>query len=290
MATKKKSPALRPGSIGQRWASGQPPYKPFTPYAPPPLPSGSYDPALDAQLGAANRGLGDLQGDAATNAQRLQNDYGLQQDQINLGASRGRADYQQQLDRGLADYQTSFDRGSQDYQSQVGLLQRSYQQLQNRQAQDAAASGVRGGAALQAAAKRAANMAIDRNPLDTAWQRAQQDIATGRDRLTTDVGTGMSRLTQDSSNQLGALGLQFQRQSTDASTALSRAEREGSQFGIDVQAQKAFQAAQSGYVAPAAPKNQGVGPLGNPYKIVRQGAYDVYVRPNGTVAKRVKRK
>jgi hypothetical protein len=75
---------LPPNSFASRVAAAQRPrFKPFKPYQAPPLPSGSYDPALDAQLGAANRGLGDTQADYATQAQRAQIDYGLQQDQIN---------------------------------------------------------------------------------------------------------------------------------------------------------------------------------------------------------------
>jgi hypothetical protein len=258
---------LPPNSFASRVAAAQRPrFKPFKPYQAPPLPSGSYDPALDAQLGAANRGLGDTQADYATQAQRNQIDYGLQQDQINLGKTRG-----------LQDLTTGFNRGNQDLDRSVMLLQRSYSQLQNRQAQDAAAAGVHGGAALQAAAKRAENMAIDRQPLDT--QRA---------RLGEDYATGTSRLNEDTSSQLGQLGIGYQRSTDDASTALARAQREGGQFGIDTQAQKAFQAAQSGYEAPAGPKNEFVGPKGNPYRIVRRGGVDYYVRPDGSVAKKRK--
>jgi hypothetical protein len=97
------------------------------------------------------------------------------------------------------------------------------------------------------------------------------------------------RLNEDTaSSQLGQLGIGYQRSTDDASTALARTQREGGQFSIDTQAQKAFQAAQSGYEAPAGPKNEFVGPKGNPYRIVRRGGVDYYVRPDGSVAKKRK--
>lgn len=319
-------PALAPGGIGARFqaAQQQPTSQPFTPYQAPPLPSGFYDPNLDAQLAAAQRGLGDTTQDYATQASRNQIDYGLQQDAINLNQSRGLADYQTNYDRGsqdlttgynrnsqdlttnfnrgsqdlntgysrgTQDLNTGFSRGNEDLDRSVMLLQRSYSQLQNRQSQDAAAAGVSGGAALQAAAKRAANMAIDRQPLDTSRARLGQDYTTNTSRLgedyrtntsrlgedyTTNSGrlgedystnssrlgqdfaTGTGRLTQDTANQLGQLGIGYQRTTDDAATALARAQREAGQFGIDTEAQKAFQVAQSGYVPPPPPKKRAV--------------------------------
>jgi hypothetical protein len=93
-------------------------------------------------------------------------------------------------------------------------------------------------------------------------------------------------LNEDTSSQLGQLGIGYQRSTDDASTALARAQREGGQFGIDTQAQKAFQAAQSGYEAPAGPKNEFVGPKGNPYRIVRRGGVDYYVARTGRSRRR----
>lgn len=307
----------------------------FTPYSPPPLPSGSYDPAIDAQLGAAQRGLGDLVGDYNVNQSRAGVDYGLQQSQLvqqrdrgyqdiassyNRGLqdyrtslSRGNEDNQRTYDYGTADYNTQLSRGGEDYNRSVGLLQRSYQQLQNRQAQSISAAGLRGGASLQAAAKRAANEAIDRQPLDTGWQRQQQDIGTGKSRLLDayntnwsrmqqdystgtgrlgeDFNTNNLRLSQDSDYQIGSLGLQYQRSTDDAATQLLRAQREAGQFGVDTEAEKAFAAGLSGYVAPGRgdkggiPQNEHVDANGNHYQTFDQGGVRYYVRPDGSVIK-----
>lgn len=192
-------------------------FLPFRPYKPPPVPTGSYDPALDAQLGQSQRGLGDLVQDTETAGTRDTVDYASQQ-----------GDITQTRDRQFAD----IDR-------QVGLLQRGYAQLGGRQTESVNKAGVLGGGALlQAAAKRQANETIDRQPLDTQRARVGQDANTALERLALEMAP------PSADSPLG--GRRFQ----DRGTALTRAQREGSQFGIDVNAQRLFQASQAGYVPP----------------------------------------
>jgi hypothetical protein len=278
------------------------------------LPAGTYDPALDAQLGQASRGFGDLQQDAATQFGRATVDYGLGRENILRQQGYGLADLGTQESRGYQDLDTQFSRGNdtldtqfsrgredldrsvgrsrqdlerqrgyegEDYSRNVGLLQRSYDQLANRQRQGRAAMGVlSGGAALQAASKRAANQQIERQPLDTGHQRFQEgfntewsrlgedydrtrgrlgddydrsrrylgeDVGTARTRLGEDTALGRQRLNEGAGADLGMLGLNYLRGTTDANQALARAGRENAQFGLDVNSQKAYQAALSGY-------------------------------------------
>jgi hypothetical protein len=179
---------------------------------------------LEAARAAAQRGLGDTLQASETQATRDLTDYGTSRDRILQGQQRG------QQDIGL----------------QVSALQRSYQNLQARQSDQINASGLSGGAALQAAAKRQANEGIAMQPLDIAQQR----------------------LGQDTANQLGDLALNYAppgadlplggRRAQDRSTALATAQRENAQFGIDTQSEMAYQAAGSGYVAPQRGEKGGI--------------------------------
>jgi hypothetical protein len=188
--------------------AGKSPFSPFRPYKPPPIPTGLYDPALDAQKRAAGRGYGNLQDDTSLAGARSAEDFGFGQYQLDQARSRE----------------------NQDYQTNVARLTKGYQDLGTSQEERANAYGVvpGGGAILQAAAKRAANEQTDRGVLDTTHSRALQEI-------------------QDS---LGQLGVNFDRGVTDRTTALTRAGVENTNFGLDIAAQKAFQAGQVGYAAP----------------------------------------
>ena len=212
---------------------------------PPPPPTGSYDPSLDAAEAAAHRGYGDLQQDVGLAGSRAGQDYGI----------------------GIADLDQAKTRGLQDYTTNTSLLQRSFQQLAASQQEQANAAGVlRGGAALQSAAKRAENQGIQQTALNTGWSRQQQDIKSQVDRL----------------------GLDFQRGVADRTTALTRAGREDRRFGVDTSTQKSWQAAQAGYVPPGRGEPGGI--ARNEYKDAK-GAYRVQtiggrkakVRPDGSV-------
>jgi hypothetical protein len=215
-------------------------WKGFIPYVAPKPPTGSYDPALDAQQRASQRGLGDVRMDTATANTRSLNDWTF--------ASEGIARDEQ--------------RGNQDLDWQVNLLNRSYQQLARRQGEGARAAGVlSGGIALQAAAKRAENLAVDRTPLDVNRARLTEDAGLARTQLKTDYDRGVE----------------------DRTTGLGRAEREGTMFGLDVDEQKAFQATQYGWDPGKAPGNQGVGKKGVPYIDRREGDYIVRYDQSGNV-------
>lgn len=264
-------------------------------------PVGYYDPSIDAQVGAAGRGLLDLQQDIGTQNVRDTVDYGVQRDAIGRSFDRGvedlgtqRAGVQRGYDRGvqdenlgygrgLTDLQTSRSRGDEDYQRSVQMLTRQYGQLAGAQRQAQSRAGVvRGGAMLQAAAKRTENQAIDRQPLDTNYQRFTSDntLAQGRlgedhtrilgrlgeDRDTAFAGldTAGRRLGEDRDLGLGALALEMAppdasnpfggRRFQDRTTQVTRAGRENTQFGLDAETQRQYQAAGMNWVPPTTSK------------------------------------
>jgi hypothetical protein len=201
----------RTGTAAQRALfRAQAPRRP-RPYVPPRPPAGSYDPSLDAAREAAERGYGDLRQDIETAGTRANVDYGLGREAI------GR----------------DFGRFEEDYQRNTGLLKQSFERLATRQAEGMNAAGVlNGGAAIQAAQKRAANQAQQQAQLDLARTRAVEDRDLG----------------------YGQLDLGYQRGGIDRTRTLERAGRENTAFGLDTGAQIAFQAAQSGWVPPKRPR------------------------------------
>lgn len=261
----------------------------FDPYSPI-VPAGTYDPALDSQLGAAQRGYGNLQEDAATQSTRTLADLTFGQAQIGQGYDRNVFDLTTSRDRGLADIGTSRTRGTEDYNRNVQMLQRSYERLGGRQQEQINAAGVlKGGAILQAAAKRKANEAIDRQPLDTNYQRFGQDLDTQTGRLNQDYGTQFTRLGEDRATSLSQLALGASRGQEDLATQLRRGGVELGQYGLDIGQQKLYQAMQTGYVPPTKASNEFSGPQG-PYRVVREGDYNVRYDPSGRVISRTKRK
>jgi hypothetical protein len=142
----------------------------FTPETNPP--PGTYDPSIDAQVRAGQRGYGDLQQDTDIANQRGEDDFLL-----------GSGELQKQLQRQLADAATSRTNQHADYETGIADLIRGYTRQGVSQAEHANAAGVvgTGGALQQALEKRTANLAHDRAPLDTNEQRAQSeyDLYTG---------------------------------------------------------------------------------------------------------------
>lgn len=240
--------AQRQGNINATLAAGNSPFQPFKPYQPPD-PAGYYDPALNAQQGAANRGYGDTQDDISLAGTRAGADYGLQLGQL-------------QTQEGNENY---------DYKRNTDLLARATAQLGRQQGEKARQYGVTsGGIALLSAAKRQDNQRLQQQSLDTAHSRS----ITGLD------------------DQIGLLGVNYNRGITDRTTTLSRAGRENTQFGVDTTKEKAYQADQAGYIAPAAPKGQlgGVISSGVPRRTATVGGYTYTYDATGKILgkKRIK--
>ena len=80
-------------------------------------------------------------------------------------------------------------------------------------------------------AKRNENKAIARQPIDTGFARFNQDSSQAETRLNEDKGLA-----------LGDLDRGFLRGTDDAAIGLARAGRENTQFGLDANAQRFYQA------------------------------------------------
>lgn len=214
-------------------------FKPFhAPAAPPP---NTYDPALDSQLHASQRGLADLQQDTERTGERNLSDYLL---------ARGNAIRQQS--EGVADINRN-----------ITALNTRYGQLGHQQQLAAAAAGVaqpgpQGGALLAGMQKRTRNLALDRQPLDIQKTRLQQGTARG----------------------LGQLGINYRRSVEDSQSAMARARREGTFFGQDISAQRFYQARSGGYVPPTAPRGEFTR-HGLTYRVAGAGGRRIYTLPSG---------
>lgn len=251
-----------------RKSRGQDPFRPglrtapFKPTVVPKRPpSGTYDPALDAQERAAGRGFGDLQQDTGRDQGRLTEDFAL-----------GVRDVEQSFGRGRDDLATALQRGEQDYGSSTQNLVRSYGRLGDAQAQQAQQAGVVGGGTLAAALRaRQENQGLEQGVLDTGIGRFREDNARSLGRITEDRDQGVGRLT-----------LGHQRGQDDLATNLGRGGRENTAFGQDVAEQRFFQAGQTGWQMPKPGRWEGKDAKG-PFRIRRLNGRRVKVRPNGTI-------
>ena len=235
-------------------------------------PPGTYDPAIDAQIGQSNRGLQDLLSSYITNygepgtalGGRQGEDYTTAQAAINRNLGYGQSDVNRSADRSLADLLTNRTRAGEDYRTNIAGLDRNYARLGSAQTQSARAAGVqRGGALAQSLAKRTANQAIDRQPIDTSFSRFNQDSALQQGRIGEDRGTALARLGEGAAADLSGLKTNYLRGAEDANTQLGTAGRENQYFGLDANAQKFYQAniplpvPKTGTaVAPSAPKRR----------------------------------
>lgn len=150
-------------------------------------------------------------------------DYGEQD--IGLAGRRAQEDYGTQNTQLLHQKQYA----DQDYTHNVQMLTRQFAQLGRQQGEQARQYGVTSpGLALLSAAKRQENQGIAQGELDTTYLRRGRELADAQTALDTDYNRGVA----------------------DRGTGLSRARSEDLFYGLDIGAQKNYQAQQAGYVAP----------------------------------------
>lgn len=231
----------------------------WTPWAPTPIPTNYYDPVRDVEQAAGKRGAADRLDEIGRNRGYAESDF--TQGQEKIGRERTRQ--------------------NQDYQNALATLAESFKRLGGRQEERANAAGVFGGGALlQAAAKRTANEAIRRKPLDLSHERNEEG-----DNL------ALGALTQAHRRTLEGLGSQQ-----------SITEREDAQSGIDANFLKGGEAAGRGYEPPVKPSNEymtkarhvvsaATGPQGRdfapqPYHTISHGNEWWDVTPQGQVIKK----
>jgi hypothetical protein len=236
MATRRPA---RPGSLdwqnqwANAWIKANPGKDPSFLATQPSWPNpGTYDPSFDINRDNSQLGY-----------QRYQNDFSRDWGELGAGATGGRMgndlqtaltrqntqnqwtrdDITQQSLRTEQDMFRNFGRGQQDYQTSIADLLANYQRLGNNQAQSMRAAGVaQGGAAVQAAEKRAANQAHDRAPIDQNWQRYQEDWNSQRSRFQEDQAKRLGMLDTTAGWGTGDLQQQYGRGREDALTDYGR--------------------------------------------------------------------
>jgi hypothetical protein len=263
-------------------------------------PSGTYDPALDAQQGAAQRGFADIQQDTEQAGQRANTDWTTNRTAAATERGYGAEDFgvarqntEQSYQRSLADLLTSRAREGQDYSRNVQGVSRGYSRLGSQQAESAASRGVTQGGTLAAAlAARTENEGLDRQPMDTAHGRAVTDSQNAEMRMGTDRATALSDIARRESRfnagyddpttgLFAKLDTGYQRGVDDRALDTARAGRELGFYNQDVGAARFFQAGQIGYTPPQRPSNEFVGANG-PYRVVMRGGRKFRVTPSGS--------
>jgi hypothetical protein len=222
-------------------------------------PWGSYDPALLAQINQSQRGLLDQLKDIrignrqARQDKRLSTRLAKRTTRQNLGELRyQKTETKINFRQDLQDLAIAKQRGTQDYNIALNNLGRKYANLASSQSQSANAAGLSGGFAAASAAKRAANQAVERQPLDISQQRNLADIALKQQRDTGQFGRTMAHYgtlaqqqRQSLHTQLKGFRRSLHRTLRSSRLQKSRAIREQGFFGLDQTAQAFFAAHQA---------------------------------------------
>ncbi len=248
-------PATPSGSAGD---TGAVTAEDGTTFTPPPFMT--YDPALDANLRATQRGLQDIQQDFKHQKRIDRQDFKQTKGDIQQEKQRGKQDIGRDAARGRLDFTQkredigkSAARGEQDFNVRLGNLVTNYGIKATGQMQAANAQGVADAGTLAAGAQaRAENFVRDKAPLDLARERQQGDIATALTRTATDEGQfeqdisrSTTRLGQDIGRSKLLTKRDFLRARIDQRRNLNRAEREAAIAVSDTTAQEIFQARQN---------------------------------------------
>jgi hypothetical protein len=223
--------------------------------APPP---GTYDPAIDYNAGASQRGYDNLFGDAQTAYEQGQEDYGL-----------GRTGLIQGRDWDIADIGTNRTRLNEDYGRQTQDLGRNYGILGRQQGERAAQQGITSAGLLgKSAGVRGANQQRDQSGLDLAHTRGLGDLGTAETRTNTLFDQGLQKLDLANVRQFGAFNgngllnpLTGKPEVGSLVTRLTRAGGENNAFQTASAGQRTQGAQQGGYIhpsllAPAMPSRQ----------------------------------
>lgn len=218
-----------------------------TPLTLPAPPVGTYDPAIDYNAKASQRGFDQLGNDAQTRFEQGGQDYGL-----NLGdLTRGR-DWTQ------ADILRDAGRSREDFDAQAGNIRRQFGILGRQQAEGAAQRGVTSQGLLgKSTAVRNENQGRDLETLGVADRRAQQDYGQAYSRTGTQYDQGKTRLDLGHAREFGGFNgqtilnpLTGQPEFGSLLTGVTRAGAENTAFQSSSGQQRAGQAAAGGYVSP----------------------------------------
>jgi hypothetical protein len=210
-------------------------------------PVGTYDPAIDYNADASNRGFGQLQNDAQTRFEQGQQDYGL-----------GLGELTQGRDYNLADIGTGEKRLGEDYGFRSSENTRQYGILGRQQAEGAAQRGVTSAGLLgKSAAVRGANQTREQGQIDLSRDRGMEDFGTQRTRTNTAFDQGKTRLDLGNAREFGGFNgqtilnpLTGKPEFGSLITGVTRAGTENTAFQAAAGGQRAGQAAASEYSSP----------------------------------------
>lgn len=223
---------------------------------PPPF---TYDPALEAQRRAAERGLEDVRDDTARDLRRNRQDWRTQRRDINVTKNRGIRDINLGLRRGKqdlgfrrADILTDRARGIQDFGTRLNNLVENFRVRQAVDRQGINVAGAAEGGAMAASDRvRGEQFSREAQTIATGEQRLREDAASALrrlnisgQRLRQDTRTDRTRLRKDTRHDLRLGGRTYKRGQRDLKTALQRAIREQQFADADILTQEIFDARQ----------------------------------------------
>lgn len=244
-------------------------------------PPGTFDPGLEAEVRAAERGLIDLiektridghRESADTRQARILLERKVRQGHADLARRRGYAEQdagtdrsrlQTSFERDLQDLATAKQQGEEDYQRKLTEVQQQYQTRAAVQQQASVAQGTNeSGTEAASQSVRAANEAWDKGILNTqhgrflaantlAEQRDREDYARNQGLIGQNLGrdlTGIGiqdyRLGLEGREQKRKLRTDIQRGTADRHRTISHAKREYGIYATDVAQQAYYQAHQ----------------------------------------------
>lgn len=215
------------------------------PLGPPPV--GTYDPAIDYNADASQRGFEQTRDDSSTAYEQGQQDYGL-----------GLGDLTTGRDRRLQDITTSRFQAGEDLNAATNDLRDQFGILGRQQSERAAQQGIQSQGLLgQSAAVRAGNQAHGQSQLQGAYDRTLAGLLTDTTRTNEDFTRGKLGLDLGNARTFGGYGgnsianpLTGQPAFGSLLTNLTRSGGENNAFQIFSGGQRASQAAANGYTPP----------------------------------------
>lgn len=219
-------------------------------------PVGTYDPSIDYNASAAQRGFDQTSNDAQTTFEQGQQDYNL-----NLGdLTRGK-------DWTLQDLNTSEFRLNEDYGLRSAENTRQYGILGRQQAEGAAQRGVTSAGLLGKSNQvRGENQGRDQAQINLGRDRGLQDVGRQRERTNETFNQNKTRLNLGNARQFGGFNgqtilnpLTGQPEFGSLITGVTRAGTENTSYQAAAGGQRAGQAAANGYVSPLLAPVGGVG-------------------------------
>ena len=242
-------------------------------------PSLTYDPAIEAQRRAAQRGLGDTTADVKAQRHFTHTDLNEALRTINVNSNRKRADLTREAERGVrklgtqeqdvrtqagrsqADLRTKGERAQADFHTQLSSIARKFGELGQRQGEAANAAGVNDtGTQAASSAARQRNQGYAEAPVHTAQKRTEEDISqaqgrneedlasalsrigSGRQELGSDAVTALKRLAEDQEFNQGRTKQEAGRSLFELKRKLERARREGAISNVDLLTSEIYQA------------------------------------------------